>query len=411
MPPESITVYSRPSMRLLLVGSAFSVHTPRWLAQLDGTGWDLHLFDPTDRLVHPDLGGVTLYTGWKKPVPEGMRARYRWPFSRGRYFLERRLPAIWRLILSSSEVRLARLIERLRPDCIHALGLQHYAESVLRARALLGGDLPAPWIYSCRGSDIYLFRDLPGQQSLIREVVSTCDYYMCNCRRDVRLAEEHGLRGELLGLFQAGGGYPLDEMRQLRRDGPTSSRRILAVKGLQTEAGNALAGIEALNRCAGALDGYELRFFHVNCDPVREAIADLAGETGLPVEIVPRCARQKIWSLLGESRAMLAVSRSDGIPNTMVEAMIMGAFPIQTNPGNATAEWIDDGRNGLLIPSDDPDAIARAITTAVADDPRVDRAAEINEKLARERVEASAVRTRAIDAYRRVTRKPREPGR
>ncbi len=390
-------------MRLLFVGSAFSVHTPRWLAQLDGTGWDVHLFDPTDRLIHPDLDSVTLYTGWKKPTPAGVDARFRWPFSRGRYLLERRLPKVWRLILSPGEVRLARLIERLRPDCIHSLGLQHYSEFVLRARTILGGSLPAPWIYSCRGSDIYLFRDLPGQAELIRDVVSRCDYYMCNCRRDVHLAEEHGLRGELLGLFQGCGGYPLAEMERLRSTDRPSQRRVIAVKGLQTEAGNALAGIEALARCADALAGFELRFFHVNCDPVRQAITGLARETGLSVEIVPRCERRKIWSLLGESRAMLAVSRSDGIPNTMIEAMIMGAFPIQTNPGGSTAEWIEDGHNGLLIPPDDPGAIARAVTAAITDDARVDRAAEINQRLTRERVEASAVRDRVIDAYRRVT--------
>lgn len=391
-------------MRLLFVGSAFSVHTPRWLTQFDQTGWDLHLFDPTNRLVHPELCNVTLYTGWKKPVPAGLRVRYRWPFSRGRFLLERRLPQLWQLIMSSNEVRLARIVKRLRPDCIHSFGLQHYSEAVLRLRELLGGSLPVPWIYSCRGSDIYLFRDQPGQAELIRDVLKSCDFYLCNCQRDVRLATEYGLRGELLGLFQAGGGYPLDEMKGLRGIDPPSRRRVLAVKGLQTEAGNALAGIEALRQCAEALAGYEIRFFHVNCDAVRQAIGELATETGLSVKIVPRCERQKIWSLLGESRAMLAVSKSDGIPNTMIEAMIMGAFPIQTNPGNATAEWIDDGCNGLLIPHDDPEAIARAVMAASIEDAMVDRAAALNQELTRDRVEASAVRTRALEIYQRVAR-------
>lgn len=385
-------------MRLLFVGSAFSVHTPRWIAQLDETGWDLHLFDPTDRLVHGDLRNVTLHTGWKKPVPVGMRVRYRWPFSRGRYFLASRLPSLWRLIISSSEVRLARLITRLRPDCIHSLGLQQYSESVLRARAILGGSLPAPWIYSCRGSDIYLFRDQPGQEELIRGVVSSCDYYLCNCQRDVRLARQYGLRGQFLGLFQAGGGYPLEEMKRFRRELP-SRRRVVAVKGLQTEAGNALAGISALRQCVDVLAGFEIRFFHVNCAPVREAIAELAADTGLSVEIVPRCDRRKIWALLGESRVMLAVSRSDGIPNTMIEAMIMGAFPIQTNPGGATAEWIDEGRNGLLIPADDPEPIAQALRVALTDDASVDRAAPLNDELTRERVQESEVRRRILDVY------------
>ncbi len=395
-------------MRVLFVGSAYSAHTPRWISQLEGTGWDVHLFDPTDRLVHQELHDVTLHTGWKKPVPAGVRAHYRWPFSRGRYFLESRLPRVWRLVLSSGEARLARLIRRLRPDCIHSLGLQHYSETVLRTKARLGGELPAPWIYSCRGHDIYLYREDPDQEKVIRRVLESCDYYMCNCHRDVRLAEEYGLRGELLGLFQGGGGYPLQEMRLLGRDDPPSKRRILAVKSQQTQAGNVLAGIEALKQCADVLAGFEIRFFHLNSNRVQKAIADFARETGLAVEIVPRSEHRRIWSLLGESRALLAVSRSDGIPNTMIEAMIMGAFPVQTNPGNATAEWIEDGRNGLLIPYDDPDAIARALHSALTDDALVDQAATINHRLTREQIEWAAVRERALGAYRRATRRARD---
>lgn len=389
-------------MRILLVGSSYSVHTARWIRQLRGTSWDVHLFDPSNALIHEELEGITLHTGWKKPdVPPGTRVHYRWPFLRGRHFMARRFPALWGLIVPQADRRLARLIERLRPDCIHALGLQNYAETVLRARGVLGGTLPAPWIYSCRGSDIYYYRQFPEHGETIRGVLSGSQYLMCNCRRDVRLAEEHGFRGELLGLFQGGGGFPVSEMIEGSSPAPPSKRRVVAVKGLETLLGNALLSIEALRRCADRLRGYRLKFYQSHDATVEEA-RKLAAETGLDVDIVTRSNYRVIWSLFGEARLSLAVSRSDGIPNAMIESMIMGAFPVQTNPGGATAEWIEDGKNGLLVPDDDPEAVAEAVVRALTDDRMVDAAVEVNRRLAFERVDDARVRPRVLEAYRRA---------
>lgn len=391
-------------MRLLFVGSAYSVHTARWFSQLQGTGWDIHLFDPSNRLVHKELEGITLHTGWKKPdVPAGTTVRCRWPFLRGRHFMERRFPSLWRRILPKAGGRLAELIDRLRPDVVHSLGLHVYSEAVLDAKKYLGGTLPAPWIYSSRGSDIFFYQAFPGQETLIRGVLEACDYYLCNCRRDLRLAKDYGLRGEFLGFFQGGGGYPVREMQKLRAPGLTSARRTLAVKGIQNEIGNALVALEALRICAHLLPGFTIRIFQAGSDAVRSAAGSLAREAGISVDMIPRSPREVIWSLFGESRIVLGVSRSDGIPNTMIEAMIMGAFPIQTNPGKASAEWIDNGSNGLLIPADDPAAIAVAVKTALEDDRKVDAAAEINLERARERIDHAVVGEKVLALYERFT--------
>ncbi len=390
-------------MKILFVADPYCVHAARWIAQLKGTGWDIHLFDPINGLIHEELEGIHVYTGWKKSfVPKGTRISCRWPFLRGRHLLERRCPWLWKEILPQASQRLARLLERLKPDCIHTLGLQNHGAALLRAKTLLGGELPAPWIYSCRGSDIYYYRQFPEQEKIIRGVVEGCDFYMCNCRRDIRLAEEYGLRGKIVGLYQGGGGFPVREMRQRCRPGPTSSRRVIAIKGLQTHYGKGLLTVEALRQCAGSFDGYKLKFYQAH-PATREAVHRLTEDTGLTTEIVPRTSYREIWALFGEARVSIGVSRSDGVANTMIESMIMGAFPIQTDPGGASAEWIEDGVNGLLVPHDDPGAIAKAIKEALADDAKVDDAAERNPQIAFERVDESRVRPRVIEAYRRIT--------
>ena len=52
---------------------------------------------------------------------------------------------------------------------------------------------------------------------------------------------------------------------------------------------------------------------------------------------------------MGKSGIHIANSISDGMPNALLEAMGMGAFPIQSNPGKVSEEVITHGKNGFLI--------------------------------------------------------------
>lgn len=81
--------------------------------------------------------------------------------------------------------------------------------------------------------------------------------------------------------------------------------------------------------------------------------------------------------------------------------MIMGSFPIQSNT-SCLNEWVRDGETGLLVPPEDPEAVAAAIRRAVADDGLVDRAAEVNARVAAERLDESVIRPQAVAIYRRV---------
>ena len=84
-----------------------------------------------------------------------------------------------------------------------------------------------------------------------------------------------------------------------------------------------------------------------------------------------------------KTAAAIAVSISDGTPNTMLEAMAMGACPVQSDTGS-TAEWIDNGENGLLVPPEDVGVIESAIRRVVSDDELVLRADRLNEALVRQ---------------------------
>jgi len=95
------------------------------------------------------------------------------------------------------------------------------------------------------------------------------------------------------------------------------------------------------------------------------------------INIVPPTNHAAILDLFGVARVYLGVSVTDGISTSMLEAMAMGAFPIQSNTACAD-EWFTDGVGGFLVDQNDVDIIAARLSHALCDDNLVDTAARIN---------------------------------
>jgi glycosyltransferase involved in cell wall biosynthesis len=388
-------------MRVLFVGVASSIHTARWISQISGLGWDLHLFDPENSLISPALQSVTLYTTWKKlDVPPSVTIRYRWPFLRGRMFLESKFPRIWRLIAPESSIQLAKLIQKLSPDCIHSLGMQiasyYVADALVRLQ-----DITIPWIYSAWGSDYYYYAKFPEHRERIVQVLSRANYLTADCERDLRIAQEYGFRGKIVGVFPTGGGYPVRSMLALRGNVRISKRHIVALKGLQHYAGRALVALEALKACKELLANYEIVIYQA-APEVKQRAIDLEKSHGLTIRILSRVKHEEMWALFGRSRLAIGYSISDGTPNAMLEAMIMGALPVQSDPGGASAEWIEDGANGLLVSPDNLEHLVGCIRKALIDDELVDSAADLNRRLALEKLDKEVVQPKVIEIYRQV---------
>jgi len=58
--------------------------------------------------------------------------------------------------------------------------------------------------------------------------------------------------------------------------------------------------------------------------------------------------------------------------------------------------------SGFIVPPEDPEPIAAAIRRAVSDDALVDRAAELNAKVARERLDQDVIRPQVIAMYEKI---------
>jgi glycosyltransferase involved in cell wall biosynthesis len=97
----------------------------------------------------------------------------------------------------------------------------------------------------------------------------------------------------------------------------------------------------------------------------------------------------------------IAISIADGISTSLLEAMAMGSFPIQSSTACAS-EWIEDGKGGFIVEPDDPESIANHIERALRDDALVDTAAEINMQRLQKEGDLALIRERVREAYREV---------
>ena len=394
-------------MKILFVAMSESIHTARWINQIADQRWDIHLFPSHGSDIHPELRNITIHDRLVRSVNLGKNVKQGkslpWPFPGSANLANRVLSRLRRVELAPWTIgrnqRLQRLIDKLKPDIIHSLEMQHAGYLTLAARERRGGRFPT-WIVTNWGSDIFLFGRLSEHVEKIKAVLSACDYYDCECHRDVELARAFGFKGEVLPVLPNTGGFDIERMHQFRQPGPTSARRLIVLKGYQNWAGRALVGLRAIELSAAVLKGYCVAVYAANED-VRIAAELISHATGIPIEIVPLSSHEDMLRLHGRARVSIGLSIGDAASTSMLEAMVMGSFPIQSCTACAD-EWIEDGKTGLIVSPEDPEPIAAAISRAVSDDALVDRAAELNAHTARERLDYRLIQPQVIAMYEKV---------
>lgn len=378
-------------MKILLV-SIPSIHVVRWLENLNVAQHQLYWFDVLGKGRLPTEIDIQQITNWEKRKV---------PYMKGEYFLQRKFPAFHNTLQPFLEVtaneKLEQILIKIQPDLVHSFEMQSCSYPILETMQKFP---QIKWLYSCWGSDLFYFQNQPQHVSKIKAVLSRIQYLHTDCKRDLILAENLGFQGKHTGVVPGGGGFHLEQFLPYSK--LPSERKIILIKGYHHNVGRGLILVKAVQRIQESIQKLGFKVVVFGAHPI---VIDYIKENKLPYEVFDRhgLSHHDLLELMGKSALYLGNSISDGMPNTLLEAIIMGAFPIQSNPGNVTAEIITAGENGFLIenPNDD-NAISNLILKVLQQPEWLQKAFEINQKIAKERLYYALNQQKIVALYHQI---------
>jgi len=322
---------SSPLKKLIFVTCMLnSIHSARWLEQFSDQQIDFVLFPSSpNRRIHPQLKALLELntTANYRIVPLG-----RW-FGLPLWILDKFTNNFFRGAL------LRLTIMRRKPDILHALELQNAGYVSLRALSKHKPD-GLRFIATNWGSDIFWFQRFPKHRAKLEALLKLADAYSAECHRDVVLAKELGFTGEALPVIPNAGGFSKADLSMPLL--PPDERKTIALKGYHGWVGRAKVSLEAVRELAEELGDYKFVVYSANRSVIKLA-KQVAKETGLDITAHAKgsLSHQQVLELFAKSKIYVGLSESDGISTSMLEAMAMGAIPVQTSTA-CCDEWFKD---------------------------------------------------------------------
>ena len=304
-----------------------SIHSARWLEQFNDQEIDFVLFPSSpNRRIHPQLRALLELntTANYKIVPLG-----KW-FGLPLWILDKFTNNFFRGTL------LRWTIRKYKPDILHALELQNAGYMSLRALSKYKPD-GLRFIATNWGSDIFWFQRFPKHRAKLQALLKLADTYSAECHRDVALARELGFTGEALPVIPNAGGFSKADLSIPLL--PPDKRKTIALKGYHGWVGRAKVALNAVGELAPELSGYQIVVYSANRSVLKLA-KQIASRTGLEITAHGKGAlsHQKMLEVFAQSKIYVGLSESDGISTSMLEAMAMGAIPVQTSTA-CCDEW------------------------------------------------------------------------
>lgn len=419
--------------RILFIGWPESSHTHSWIDLLRDAPFNVRLFclpsaePPADWPVKCYLTSPA-----SAPQAAGTR-RSAFPPRRGSpsYYAYLQKQAVAHGILSSGPVgrgaagvierlygarqpttierALADTVRRWRPDVIHTLGIDPASYLYNRARDAHGLEGIGRWIVQARGGpDLALHRHVPHHSELITAIFASCDHFVADNALNYGLAEEMGLaphkaRDPGMGVVSGAGGIDIEALASLAGPKPSTRERIIVwPKAYETMTSKALPVFEAILKYWAQLQPCRIEMLWLVQPEVQIWYDKL-----FPPEIKAHCpifgrlSRSETLARIGKARVMMAPSLSDGIPNTMMEAMALGAAPL-VSPLDTIVPVVRAEENVLFARNLYPDEIGEALVRFMNDDALVDRMAENNRIRIQEMADRTRVKAAANSYYEEI---------
>lgn len=341
-------------MKILMVAIP-NHHFFQWVNQLKDCGYEVFWFDITDGGPKSlKIDWVTQFKGWK--------LKWDFPF---RSRLKKKTPKLYNSLQKFNERKVnlvfQKIIDTIKPDIVHCFEMQLAGLPILSVMQ----KNKIPFIYSSWGSDLFYSEKMAISKREIKSFLNRTNFLITDCKRDYTIAKKKGFNAKYLGVFPGNGGLTIEKSKIKA----ASKRETILIKGYDDGVGKASVVLKAIALISEPLLKDKNIVIYSADDGLENQINNSNTLSNLKISLHSRYTfipNQTLLEIMGNSCIHIANSISDGMPNALLEAMSMGAFPIQSNPGKVTEEVITHSKNGLLVENPlDENEIANHITVAL----------------------------------------------
>ena len=390
-------------MKIAFIADGRSAIARNWISYFIQPEYEVHLISTSACPPLPGLASLQIlpvaFSGAGLQVKEGQVSKS------GVVGTLRRLAPIWLrtfirqqlgpLTLPKTAKRLSAILQEIQPDLVHAM--RYPFEGILAAMA----EPEAPLLVSVWGNDFTLHAaSNPAIDRHTRRALARTDALHADCQRDIPLAQKLGYPANRPTIVLPGSGgikseyfFPPTEPR------PDTPPTIINPRGFRAYIRNdvffkaiplVLAKYPDAKFICPAMAHEAQAHAWLN----QYQIAD-------SVSLLPLVPHSEMGGLFRQAQIVVSPSTHDGTPNTLLEAIACGCFPVAGNI-ESIREWIVDGENGLLVDPASPEALAEAIIRGIEDQPLCQQADHTNRQLIAERAAYQSVMPQAEHFYREI---------
>lgn len=395
-------------MRLVFVADGRSPIALNWIRNFTAGNHEVHLASLYPCRPELELASLTLLPSLLKRFtpdqPGGIShegASFRGGFQRllpvGLRTALRQWLVPMRLQPAAEELR--NLLKKVKPDLVHAMRIPYEG----MAAALAEPDQPL--VTSVWGNDFTLHAGANAWMAgSTRLCMARTTALHTDCQRDQRLARQWGFAdGKPAVVLPGGGGVQLDVFFPAGVGTSTTNNlpkmQAINPRGMRAYVRNDVF-FQAVQQVGERLPAAAFICTGMAGDPQAERwVRDLGLQD--KVELLPQQSRSQMAELFRCSAVSVSPSMHDGTPNTLLEAMACGCFPVAGDI-ESLREWITPGVNGDLVDPGNPEALAEAIINALLDPALRARAGRINRELIAGRADYRKVMPQAEYFYRSV---------
>jgi glycosyltransferase involved in cell wall biosynthesis len=412
-------------MKLCYIVDFRSPHARNWISHFVRQGHEVHIVstfpaDPTD----PPMASLTV-------VPLDFSARIRTASvgaaqaesttTRSTHgnplFAKLRGGALWSIMkvlrdrvnpiavqLQHSKVR--RIIDRLQPDLVHSMRIPF--EGILTTAAIRHRpDLP--YVQSIWGNDFSFFAEgSPLVAKLTRRVLARVDALHPDCRKGMEEGWAWGFdRDKPWTILPGGGGVQTDRFKpgpkspdlMARFQIPEGVPVIINPRGVKPDI-RTDSFFQAVPIVLARHPNAIFLGVWMEGNKIAQGWVDKLGIAS-NVRLLPWVDHKDMAELFRLADITVSPSNHDGTPNTLIEGMACGAFPVAGGI-QSVREWVTDGVNGILVDQGSGESIAEGILRALDDPDLRAKAIAHNIEMIQATVSHDSVMKKAEQFYRDV---------